>query len=113
MKRRPQLMAGILLIAISLLVLSACSTTSAATLPVPVAASVQDSPASANVPQAIVQAQGVTQTIGLTPPAPLQIQPQEQIQTQEQIPQVGTPVPGTKDLPPAAATPAPGRCCAG
>jgi len=116
-------MAGMLLIAIGLLVLAACSSTSAATLPVPAGAGAPDGPASAGVPQAIVRAQGVTQTIGLTPPAPLQLQPQDQaqpqyqvpqqdqiqapgqIQTQDQIPQVGTPVPGDKSAPQAGATP--------
>ncbi len=110
MNSRTRLMAGAALIAMTLLALSACGTTSAATLSAPVVTGAQDSLAPVSAPQQIVHAQEVTQTIILTPaqiPVQQQNQIQQQVPIQQQGPsqQFGTPIPGRQVPGQTAVTP--------
>jgi LysM repeat protein len=104
MNHRTQLIVSMVLIAISLLVLSACGTTSAATLPAPADAGAANSSAQtlaqAGVSQQSLQTQGVTQTIVLTPYGEPPVQ-----QKQEQPGQNVTPVYRGEDRKQVPATP--------
>jgi LysM repeat protein len=96
MSHRTRLTVSMALIAISLLILSACGTTSAATLTAPTDAGAAKSSAQtlalAGVPQQPLQTQGVTQTIILTPLGEPPVQ-QQQVQPEQNV----TPVYRGKD----------------
>ena len=96
MNQRSRLMAGMILIALGLIVLAACGTTSAATLPAPANTGAANDPAQslaqADIPQQSLQTQGVTQTIILTPLG-------------QPIEQYNTPVPNVEGPKQLAATP--------